>query len=128
TAPLLAPRERIELKKLAGRYAFALDTRADNGMAFADLFAPDGEFVGIRGSAKGRDKLAELARNGIITAEQPVVGVSHFGMNHVIEPAAGGAVGKEYMVMVNIAEGGKPGGDFSSIGGHYEDADVKPAG
>ena len=48
-------------------------------------------------------------------------------MNHVIEPAAGGAVGKEYMVMVNIAEGGKPGGDFSSIGGHYEDAYVKTA-
>jgi hypothetical protein len=123
----LTARDRIEINQLAARYAFALDTRADNGMAFADLFAPDGEFVGIRGSAKGRGKLAELARNGIITAEQPVVGVSHFGMNHVIEPAAGGAVGKEYMVMVNIAEGGKPGGDFSSIGGHYEDTYVKTA-
>jgi SnoaL-like domain len=123
----LTTRDRIEINQLAARYAFALDTRADDGMAFADLFAPDGEFVGIRGSAKGRDKLAELARNGIITAEKPVVGVSHFGMNHVIEPATGGAVGKEYLVMVNIAEGGKPGGDFSSIGGHYEDAYVKTA-
>ena len=126
TTPLTA-RDRLEINQLAARYAFALDTRADNGMAFADLFAPDGEFVGIRGTAKGRDQLAALASSGIMTAEKPIVGVSHFSMNHVIEPAAGGAIGKEYLVMVNIAEGGKPGGDFSSIGGHYEDAYVKTA-
>jgi hypothetical protein len=123
----LTARDRIDINQLAARYAFALDTRADNGMAFAELFAPDGEFVGIRGSAEGRDKLAELARTGIMTAEKPIVGVSHFSMNHVIEPAVGGAVGKEYLVMVNVAEGGKPGGDFSSIGGHYEDSYVKTA-
>lgn len=123
----LTARDRIEINQLAARYAFALDTRANDGMAFAELFAPDGEFVGVRGSAKGTDQLAELARSGIITAKKPDVGVSHFGMNHVVEPAAGGAVGKEYLVMVDIAEGGKPGGDFSSIGGHYEDAYVKTA-
>ena len=123
----LTARDRIEINQLAARYAFALDTRANDGIAFAEVFAPDGEFVGVRGSAKGRDQLAELARSGIITAKKPDVGVSHFGMNHVIEPAAGGAVGKEYLVMVDIAEGGKPGGDFSSIGGHYEDAYVKTA-
>jgi len=126
TIPLTAG-DRIEINQLAARYAFALDTRANDGMAFADLFAPDGEFVGVRGSAKGRNRLAELARSGIMTADKPVVGVSHFSMNHVIDPVAGGAVGKEYLVMVNIAEGGKPGGDFSSIGGHYEDAYVKTA-
>ena len=123
----LTARDRIEINQLAARYAFALDTRANDGMAFSDLFAPDGEFVGVRGSAKGRDQLAALARSGIITAKKPDVGVSHFGMNHVIEPAAGGAVGKEYLVIVDIAEGGKPGGGFSSIGGHYEDAYVKTA-
>ena len=125
--PALTARDRIEINQLVARYAFALDTRADSGMAFADLFAPDGEFVGIRGSARGRDQLARLASNGVMTAEKPLVGVSHFGMNHVIEPAVGGATGKEYLVMVNIAEGGKPGGDFSNIGGHYEDAYVKTA-
>jgi SnoaL-like protein len=125
----LAALDRIEIDQLAARYAFALDTRANDGMAFADLFAPDGEFVGVGGSAKGRDKLAELARSGVIATKKPDVGVSHFGMNHVVESAAGGAVGKEYLVMVDIAEGGKPGGDFSSIGGHYEDSYVKtPAG
>jgi hypothetical protein len=127
TSTPLSARDRIEINQLAARYAFALDTRAEDGKAFADLFAPDGEMVGILGSAKGRDKLAELARSGIMTLEKPVVGVSHFGMNHVIEPSPGGAVGKEYLVMVNIAEGGKPGGDFSSIGGHYEDSYVKTA-
>jgi hypothetical protein len=121
----LTARDRIEINELAARYAFAVDTRADDGRAVADLFTPDGELVGVRGSAKGRDQLARLARTGVMTAEKPIVGVSHFGMNHVIEPAAGGASGKEYLVMVNIAEGGKPGGDFSSIGGHYEDSYVK---
>ncbi len=132
TVPAQAPtpltaRDRIEINQLVARYAFALDTRSDSGMAFADLFAPDGELVGIRGSASGRDQLARLASSGVMTAEKPLVGVSHFGMNHVIEPAAGGATGKEYLVMVNIAEGGKPGGDFSNIGGHYEDTYIKTA-
>ncbi len=127
--PSLTARDRIEINQLTARYAFALDTRAGDGMAFADLFTPDGEFSGIRGSAKGRDQLAALARSGIMTTEKPVVGVSHFGMNHVIETSAGGATGKEYVVMVDIAEGGKPGGDFSNIGGHYEDLYAKtPAG
>ena len=124
-ATALTARDRIEINQLTARYAFALDTRAADGIDFADLFAPDGEFSGIRGSARGRDQLAALARSGIMTAEKPVVGVSHFAMNHVIQPAAGGASGKEYVVMVNIAEGGKPGGDFSEIGGHYEDEYVK---
>ena len=132
TVPAQAPtpltaKDRIEINQLVARYAFALDTRDDSGMAFANLFAPDGELAAIRGSARSRDQLARLASSGVMTAEKPLVGVSHFGMNHVIEPAAGGATGKEYLVMVNIAEGGKPGGDFSDIGGHYEDAYVKTA-
>ncbi|HKH74725.1 MAG TPA: nuclear transport factor 2 family protein [Vicinamibacterales bacterium] len=127
TPAALTARDRIEINQLAARYAFALDSRADDGRALADLFAPDGELVGLGGSAKGRDQLAELARSGVITPKKPDVGVAHFGMNHAIEPAAAGAVGKEYLIMVNIAEGGLPGGDFSSIGGHYEDVYVKTA-
>ena len=128
-AATLTARDYLEIQQLVTRFAYALDMRAENGYAFADLFASDGEFVGVRGSAKGRDALAALARAGIMQADQPIVGVSHFNMNHVVEPAGGGAIGKEYLVMVAIAEGGKPGGEFSNTGGHYEDAYVKtPAG
>jgi hypothetical protein len=105
-----------------------MDTGADNGNAYADLFAADGEFVGPAGLAtRGHDALAALGRTGFVDGHKPANGVSHFILNHVIEPAAGGATGKEYVVLVNIGEGGMPGGEFSNIGGHYEDMYVKTA-
>jgi len=128
-APTLTAKDHVEIQQLATRYARAVDTRANDGQALADLFTPDGELVGPRGSARGRDELAALARRGVMAAERPVVDVSHFSMNHVIEPAPGGAVGKEYVVLVNFGPDDKPGGEFSSIGGHYEDRYVRtPAG
>src|SRR3974377_1649514 len=102
-----------------------MDRGADNGNAYADLFAADGEFVGPSGSTRGRQALAELGRTGFVDGHKPAHGVAPFIMNHVIEPAPGGASGKAYVVLVNIGEGGKPGGEFSSVGGHYEDQYVK---
>ena len=32
----------------------------------------------------------------------------HFIANHVIEPSPGGAIGREYAVIIDIGEGGKP--------------------
>lgn len=125
----LSAQDRLEIQQLATRYAIALDTRRDDGKALADLFTADGELVGLRGSAKGRADLAALALRGVMSVERPVVNVSHFSMNHVIQPSAGGATGKEYVVVVNFGPDDKPGGEFSNIGGHYEDAYVKtPAG
>jgi hypothetical protein len=48
----------IEIRQLVNRYAFALDTGSNNGYDYADLFAPDGEFM--RPYAKGREQLAAL--------------------------------------------------------------------
>jgi hypothetical protein len=121
----LAPEDYLDIQQLVARYAYALDTGADNGYAYADLFAPDGEFVGTNGSTKGRDALAKLGQLGFVNGHKPTFGVSHFIMNHVIEPAPGGATGKEYLVLVNIGENGKPGGEFSNVGGHYEDVYAK---
>jgi len=119
--------DRLEIKQLVSRYAYALDTGADNGMAYAGLFAADGEFVGSRGTTRGREALAELGRLGFVDGRKPANGVAHFIMNHVIAPAPGGATGTQYMVLVNIGENGQPGGSFSSVGGHYEDQYVKTA-
>jgi hypothetical protein len=119
--------DRLEIKQLVSRYAYALDTGADNGMAYADLFAADGEFVGSRGTTRGREALGELGRLGFVDGRKPANGVAHFIMNHVIAPAPGGATGTQYMVLVNIGENGQPGGSFSNVGGHYEDQYVKTA-
>ena len=124
--PALTPQDHLDIQQLAARYAHAMDTGADNGNAYADLFTADGEFVPPTGpAAKGREALAALGRTGFVDGRKPALGVSHFMMNHVIEPAAGGATGKEYVVLVNIGEGGKPGGEWSNTGGHYEDMYVR---
>src|SRR3954469_4741761 len=128
SGPALTPQDYLDIQQLAARYAYAMDTGGDNGNAYADLFAADGEFVGPAGPAtRGHDALAALGRTGFVDGHKPALGVSHFIMNHVIEPAAGGATGKAYVVLVNIGEGGKPGGDWSNTGGHYEDTYVKTA-
>jgi hypothetical protein len=126
-ASALTPQDYLDIQQLASRYAYAMDSGAGNGDAYADLFASDGEFVGPSGSTRGRQALAELGRTGFVDGHKPANGVAHFVMNHVIEPAPGGAAGKAYVVLVNIGESGKPGGEFSEVGGHYEDQYVKTA-
>jgi hypothetical protein len=123
----LTPQDYLDLQQLVNRYAYAMDSAADDGKSYADLFTEDGEFVAPGGTTKGRAGLAELGRAGFVNGHKPANGVAHFIMNHVVEPAPGGASGKAYVVLVNIGEDGKPGGQFSDIGGHYEDQYVKTA-
>ena len=120
---VLTPQDQIDIQQLVARYAFAYDSGADSCFAFADLFTPDGEFVGTRGHAKGRGPLAEYCRGG----HKPTIGISHFIMNHVIEPSTDGATGKQYLVVANIGENNQPGGQWSNTGGHYEDVYAKTA-
>jgi hypothetical protein len=63
-------------------YPYALDTAANNGFDYADLFSPDGEF--IRPPTKGRDTWPSWRSN------QPhgVNYVRHFLANQLIEPNA----------------------------------------
>jgi hypothetical protein len=114
----------IEIQQLAIRYAYGLDTGADNGYMYADVFTPDGEFVGRQVPlTQGRDALARVARSVRKANSQYV---RHFITNHVIEPSAEGATGKVYLMVVDCEEG-QPSSIY--IGGHYEDVYVKtPAG
>ncbi len=52
----LTAADYVEIQQLVARYGYAVDTHADNGFAYADLFTADGMF----GKTKGRDALAEL--------------------------------------------------------------------
>src|SRR5262245_25471405 len=58
----LTPLDYIEIHQLVARYPFVLDTGANNGYDYADLFSSDGEFM--RPYSKGREQLAALARGG----------------------------------------------------------------
>ena len=142
----------IEIRQLASRYAFAVDTGGNNGYDYADLFSADGEFM--RPYAKGRDQLASLARGGRLGPQNIV----HYIMNHVIEPTPDGAIGKQYLIELNWdlnrdqagrGQGqaapapdtqrqnprglgpnrwdlvGRKAGELASVGGHYEDVYVK---
>lgn len=110
----------IEIKQLASRYAYAVDSGADSGNVYASLFAADGAFADRMGrETKGREALAALARRNTRGPQSAF----HFIVNHVIEPTSEGAVGKEYLVQLRIGEGEKPNDIFG--GGHYEDIYVK---
>lgn len=113
-------RDTIEIQQLARTYAWALDGGDDHGYAYADLFTPDGVFVGMNQapagrSYQGRDVLAALARGGTRGATHQ----RHFTMNHVITPTSEGATGRVYVVMLDVGVVGTPNG--VSHGGHYED-------
>src|SRR4029450_7334629 len=94
----------LEIQQLVTRYAYALDSGADNGQLDAGLFAPDGEFVQRSGEAvSGRDALAALA----VRNHKGPLAVFHFIMNHVIEAAPGGAIGKQYLAQLKIGGAGQ---------------------
>jgi uncharacterized protein (TIGR02246 family) len=118
--PGLSSMDQIEIQQLVRKYAWALDSGDNYGYAYADLFTPDGVFVGMNQgpdgrSYQGRDQLAALARGGTGGPTQQ----RHFTMNHVITPTADGAVGRAYVVMLDIGIVGKT--NAVNHGGRYDD-------
>ena len=113
----LTPQDYLDIQQLVSSYPYGLDGNTDNGASYANLFAPGGVFG--RPRTEGRDNLAALANREPHGANY----VRHFITNHVIEPSPGGAVGKEYAVIIDIGENGNPGRIF--LGGRYDDEYVK---
>lgn len=117
-ANALTPMDYIEIQQLVARYPYALDTHADNGYMYADLFAPDGTF----GTTRGREALAALARNNQPEKSGPAA-TRHFVTNVVITPTPEGAVGREYNVLIDVGDASRP--SVIDHGGYYEDVFVK---
>lgn len=115
-APSLTPADYLQIQQLVARYSYALDTGANDGLDYADLFAPGGSF----GSATTREQLAATARPGGGHYPRGPQFVFHYTSNHVIEASPEGATGKVYVVEIDA-------GDKVLIedGGHYEDVYVK---
>jgi hypothetical protein len=116
----LTAADYVEIQQLVARYGYAVDTHADNGYAYADLFTPDGVF----GKTRGREALAELARTTQKERGGPAY-TRHYLTNVIIYPTPDGARGSQYLMALDVSEAGKP----SSVvhGGRYDDVYVKTA-
>lgn len=115
--PTLTALDYIEIQQLVSNYPYGLDENTDNGESYANLFAPGAVFG--RPRTEGHENLKALAN----TQPRGANYVRHFITNHVIEPAPGGAVGKEYAVIIDIGENGSP--SSIALGGRYDDEYVK---
>src|SRR5690554_4878848 len=121
-----------EITQLINRYAYGIDTCADNGYAYANLFTEDGVFIdknsdagfaqGGRVLAQGRDALAELVGGGSRGCRTQLVWTdwSHLMLNHEITPSPEGARGRVYLVQLGM----QGPGSVARHGG-YEDIYVK---
>jgi hypothetical protein len=125
----LTAQDYYDIRALANRYAYGLDSGADNGTGslYASVFAEDAEFHGPGATpggapfnAKGRAELQKFAVPGRGSAY-----VRHFMTNHLIEPSPEGARGKVYLLVLDIGQDGTP--TSVNMGGHYEDVYVKTA-
>ncbi len=117
-ASTLTAMDYIEIQQLVSSYPYGLDGNTDNGESYANLFAPGAVFG--RPRTEGHENLKALAN----TQPRGAKYVRHFITNHVIEPApGGGAIGKEYAVIIDIGENGGPSG--IALGGRYDDEYVK---
>jgi len=90
----------IELEQLNRKYAWAIDTCANDGFDYADLYTPDGTFVsGDTGQRwQGREQLAEAAGGNGRGCPFVRMPLSHVIVNLIVEPTADGAIGKSYLV------------------------------
>ena len=124
--PVLTPLDYLEIEQLVYRYGYALDTGADNGSGYADLYADDATFTGTNQGPsgrtyQGRERLAALARGG----KRGPNFMSHWVTNVVVEPAPGGAIGKTYVGIFDIGNGGNGAKSRVDHGGLYNDVYVK---
>ena len=123
----LTPQDYIAIQQLVSKYAYAIDECTNRGYDYADLYTPDGGFYTSRGGKvlnrfEGRERLAEAARGGRPDCtDVPWAGIVHMLVNHVIEPAPGGATGKVYLIAIGLD--GEPGKVEAQ--GRYDDVYVK---
>jgi len=122
------------ITQLINRYAYGIDTCANNGYDYADVFTADGVFIdknsdegfkqGGRVLAEGREALATLVGGGRRGCKTKLVWTdwSHLMLNHQITPTAEGATGRVYLVQL-----GMTGPGSVARHGGYEDVYVKTA-
>ena len=130
----LSGEDYAEIQMLSAKYGQAIDSCADNGYAYADLYTADGTFIDMwtdkaiaAGGEKwiGREKLREISAGANVTGSPCSSSrfdgsVSHLILNIVIAPSPEGATGTSYMVEL----GGRDPNKITRMG-NYEDVYVK---
>jgi len=123
----LTAEDYIAIRQLVARYPHVLNTAANNGYDYADLFTPDGVMIGRAVPfSQGREQLAALGRMGR-SSRNPggTLQVRHYAMNHVIEPAGEGmATGTQYLAVIVPGDGQTRPGTVNQ-GGRFDDVYVK---
>lgn len=121
-----------EITQLVHRYAYGIDTCANNGYDYANVFTTDGVFIdknsdggyaaGGRVLARGRDALATLVGGGERGCKTKLVWTdwSHLMLNQEITATAEGATGRVYLVQLGM----NGPGSVARHGG-YEDVYVR---
>jgi hypothetical protein len=108
--------DHVQIQQLVTRFSYALDTGANEGAMFADLFTADGVF----GEATGRAQLAAFAR------PRPGAAVHRrFVTNVIVRPTERGATGTQYEVMFAVGQNGSQSTIMRS--GRYEDTYTRTA-
>jgi hypothetical protein len=125
SASSLSAADTIEIQQLIARSAYALDSAADRGAAWAQLFTADGAFIAKTSQPpaeiRGRAQLAAFA-TGDLTHRGPAF-VREYLTNYIIQPSRGAATGRVYVVWIEVGENGNAGAIQG--GGHYEDEYVR---
>ncbi len=131
-AGALTALDYAEITQLINRYAYGIDTCANNGYDYANVFTTDGVFIdnnsdagfaaGGRVLARGREALAALVGGGERGCKTKLVWTdwSHLMLNHEITPTAEGASGRVYLVQL-----GMTGPGSVERHGGYEDVYVR---
>ncbi len=113
----LSPEDEVEIYQLYARSAWALDTAADNGNAYATLFTDDGALVNEAGrSFAGRAQLSEFARGG---GGKSPTNVEHFLWQIKLDASPRGATGKAYAISLTLKVPGQPATILNA--GQYRD-------
>ena len=125
-----------EIERLSAQYSHAIDTCANDGYAYADLYTVDGTFIDMWTQAaidaggvkwQGREKLREISSGANVTgtacsSSRFNGSVSHLILSLVITPTPDGATGNSYMIEL----GGRDPNRITRMG-NYEDVYVKTA-
>lgn len=117
----LTAQDHAEIEQLYSRYNWALDSHADNGMAFAKTFTPDGEFTAGTTKFVGPEQLAGFAKAKPGAPEGP----HHLAANIRIQASPGGAEGGAYFFQMTTPTQDKPGTII--VIGTYKDVLAKTA-
>jgi hypothetical protein len=117
------------IQQLYARYCHVLDSGANNGYLFADVFTPDGTLADESGKVTaGREKLAELARSN---PKKGPTNVAHYTVDVLLETVPGGNgkaySGKAYVLIATAGENAKIPGAVTDGGVFWDDL-VETAG